>query len=276
MGGALALVAAVCWGIGDFLGGLSSKRLHVLTVLLVSQALGFAGLAVWVAALRDPFPGLAELLPALAAGAAGFIGLGALYRGLAIGAMGIVAPISAAGPVIPLAVDLAQGRAPSSVQWLGVALVLVGIAVVSHEPARGERVVAAGVGLALVAASGFGFFFVFLDAASDESVPWAVLVARGSGVVLVLAVVLAVSAPLRPPRRSLAPLAGVGVFDTSANALIAAATTVTAAGVVAVLSSLYPLGTIILARLVLGERLSITRRAGGLVALAGAALVAAG
>ncbi|MCS7006133.1 MAG: DMT family transporter [Gaiellaceae bacterium] len=276
MGGALALVAAVCWGIGDFLGGLSSKRLHVLTVLLVSQALGFAGLAVWVAALRDPFPGLAELLPALAAGAAGFIGLGALYRGLAIGAMGIVAPISAAGPVIPLAVDLAQGRAPSSVQWLGVALVLVGIAVVSHEPARGERVVAAGVGLALLAASGFGFFFVFLDAASDESVPWAVLVARGSGVVLVLAVVLAVSAPLRPPRRSLAPLAGVGVFDTSANALIAAATTVTAAGVVAVLSSLYPLGTIILARLVLGERLSITRRAGGLVALAGAALVAAG
>jgi drug/metabolite transporter (DMT)-like permease len=157
-----------------------------------------------------------------------------------------------------------------------VALVLVGVAVVSREPAAGERRLAVGVGLALLAAVGFGFFFVFLDAASDESVPWAVLVARGSGVLLVLAVALAVSAPLRPSARLLPAIAGVGLFDTSANALIATATTVTPAGIVAVLSSIYPLGTILLARLVLGERLSITRRAGGFVALTGAALVAAG
>jgi uncharacterized membrane protein len=276
MGGALALVAGACWGIGDFLGGLSSKRAHVLTVLLVSQTFGLAGLTVWVSALGEPFPGVGELLPALGAGVAGFVGLVALYRGLAIGAMGIVAPISAAGPVIPLAVDLVRGHAPSPAQWVGVALVLVGVAVVSREPAAGERRLAVGVGLALLAAVGFGFFFVFLDAASDESVPWAVLVARGSGVLLVLAVALAVSAPLRPSARLLPAIAGVGLFDTSANALIATATTVTPAGIVAVLSSIYPLGTILLARLVLGERLSITRRAGGFVALTGAALVAAG
>jgi drug/metabolite transporter (DMT)-like permease len=276
MGGLLALTAGACWGVGDFLGGLSSRRTHVLTVLLVSQTVGLVGLVLWVAFAGEPFPGVVELLPALAAGLAGFVGLGALYRGLAIGAMGIVAPISAAAPVIPLAVDLAQGSTPTATQWIGVALVLAGVAVVSREPTHGERRFAVGVGLAVLAAVGFGFFFVSLDAASDESVPWAVLVARASGVVLVLATVLAISAPLRPSRSVLPALVGVGVFDTTANALIATATTSSAAGIVAVLSSIYPLVTIVLARLVLRERLNASRRAGGLVALGGAALVAAG
>lgn len=276
MGGLLALTAGACWGIGDFLGGLTTKRVHVLTVLLVSQAIGLVGLALWVGALREPFPGLLAVAPALGAGAAGFVGLGALYRGLAIGAMGIVAPISAAAPVIPLTVDLARGSGPSSLQWAGVVLVLTGVAVVSREPTHGERRFAVGVGLAVLAALGFGFFFVTLDAAADESVPWAVLVARGSGVLFVLVVVLAVTAPLRPPRVVLPALVGVGVFDTGANALIATASTTSAAGIVAVLSSIYPLVTIVLARVVLGERLSVSRRVGGLVALSGAALVAAG
>lgn len=276
MGPLLALAAGGCWGIGDFLGGLSSKRAHVLTVLLVSQTVGLVGLVLWVALLAEPFPGVVELLPALGAGLAGFVGLGALYRGLAIGAMGIVAPISAAGPVIPLAVDLVRGSAPSPAQWVGVALVLTGVAVVSREPTHGERRFAVGVGLAVLAALGFGFFFVTLDAASDESVPWAVLVARASGVLLVLVVALALSAPLRPTRAVFPALVGVGIFDTTANALIATATTSSAAGIVAVLSSIYPLMTIALARVVLGERLSASRRVGGLVALSGAALVAGG
>jgi uncharacterized membrane protein len=276
MGALLALVAGGCWGVGDFLGGLSSKRAHLLTVLLVSQTVGLAGLVAWVALLGEPFPGVVEVLPALGAGVAGFVGLGALYRGLAIGAMGIVAPISAAAPVIPLAVDLVRGSTPSATQWIGVALVLTGVAVVSREPTHGERRFALGAGLAALAALGFGFFFVTLDAASDESVPWAVLVARASGVLLVGVVALALAAPIRPSRAVLPALVGVGFFDTTANALIATATTTSAAGIVAVLSSIYPLVTIVLARVVLGERLSASRRAGGLVALTGAALVAAG
>src|SRR5262245_6998100 len=123
MAAVLALSGAVLWGIGDFLGGLASRRIAVLAVLAISQAIGLAGVVLWVLLAGDPFPGVSELLPAAAAGIAGLVGLGALYRGLAIGAMGIVAPISAASPIVPLAVDAARGITPALLQWIGVALV---------------------------------------------------------------------------------------------------------------------------------------------------------
>jgi drug/metabolite transporter (DMT)-like permease len=273
----LALSGAVLWGVGDFLGGLASRRLAVLAVLAISQAVGLVGVACWVWIASDPFPGVVELLPAAAAGVAGLIGLGALYRGLAIGAMGIVAPISAASPLVPLAVDAARGLTPAALQWLGIVLVLAGIVVLSREPSGvGTTRIAAGAGLALVAALGFGGFLVGLDAGSDESAPWAVVAARSAAVATVLAAAVVTSTSLRPPVRFLPILVAVGIFDTGANVCVAFATTKGAAGIVAVLSALYPIVTVVLARLFLGERLSVPRRAGGVVALAGAALVAAG
>ncbi len=277
MAAALALCGAFSWGVGDFLGGLAARKVTVLVVLAISQAVGLLGVALWVWLAAESFPGVMELLPAWAAGLAGLVGLGALYRGLAIGAMGIVAPISAASPVVPLAVDAARGIVPGALQWLGVGLVLAGIATLSREPssADGQRI-AAGAGLAIVAALGFGGFVVGLDAGADESAPWAVLAARSAAVALVVAAALFTSTSLRPPRVLLPTLVAVGVFDTGANVCVAFATTHGAAGTVAVLSALYPVVTIVLARFVLGERLGTARRAGGIVALAGAALVAAG
>jgi drug/metabolite transporter (DMT)-like permease len=273
----LALSGAVLWGVGDFLGGFASRRLAVLAVLAISQAIGLVGVACWVWVASDPFPGLVEILPAAAAGVAGLIGLGALYRGLAIGAMGIVAPISAASPVVPLAVDAARGLTPAALQWLGIVLVLAGIVVLSREPSGvGNARIAAGAGLAVVAALGFGGFLVGLDAGSDESAPWGVVAARSAAVATVLAAAALTSTSLRPPVRFLPILVAVGIFDTGANVCVAFATTIGAAGIVAVLSALYPIVTVVLARLVLRERLSVPRRAGGVVALAGAALVAAG
>jgi drug/metabolite transporter (DMT)-like permease len=271
----LALSGALLWGVGDFLGGLASRRLAVLAVLAISQVVGLLGVGVWVALSGDPFPGVVELLPAAGAGIAGIVGLGALYRGLAIGVMGIVAPISAAGPVVPLAADVAQGVVPSPLQWLGVALVVAGVVTLSREPASatGTRM-AAGVGLALLAAAGFGAFWVGLDASTDESVPWAVAAVRSTAVAIVLTAVLLTSTPLRAPASLLLVIVGVGVFDTSANVVVAAASTEGAIGIVAVLSALYPVVTVVLARLVLSERLSASRRIGGVLALAGAALVA--
>lgn len=272
----LALGGALSWGVGDFLGGLASRRLHVLAVLAVSQAVGLAGLALWVAAAGDPFPGAGPLLPAAAAGVAGLAGLAALYRGLAVGAMGIVAPISGASPIVPLAVDAAHGIVPTARQGVGIAFVLAGIALLSREPSGGGARVASGVGLALVAALGFGGFVVGIDAGSDESAAWAVVTSRSTSLAFVLLAALALSTPLRPPRRLLALLVGIGIFDTGANVLVALATTLGAAGIVGVLSALYPVATVLLARLVLAERLSLARRTGGGIALAGAALVAAG
>jgi drug/metabolite transporter (DMT)-like permease len=246
-------------------------------VLAVSQALGLAGLLVWVLVAGDAFPGVTQLLPAAAAGIAGLVGLGALYRGFAIGAMGIVAPISAASPIVPLAVDAAKGDTPAALQWLGIALVLTGIAILSREPSgSGQRRVAAGAGLAVVAAVGFGLFVVGLDAGADESAAWAVVAARAASVSVAVVAAAFTATSLRPPRALLPMLVGVGVFDTGANVLVAAATTHGAAGIVAVLGALYPVVTVVLAWLLLGEHLSRSKRMGGVVALAGAAFVASG
>jgi drug/metabolite transporter (DMT)-like permease len=276
MAALLALCGAAAWGVGDFLGGLTTRRLRVLTVLAVSQAIGLLGVAAWVVVTREPFPGVVALLPAVGAGVAGLVGLGALYRGLAIGAMAIVAPISAASPLVPLAVDAARGTVPSALQWLGIALVLTGIATLSRERGGAGGGLAAGVGLALVAALGFGTFVVGIDVAADESAPWAVVVARSASVALAVVAALVTSTSLRPPVALLPALVAIGVFDTGANVFVALATTHGAAGIVAVLSALYPVVTIVLARIVLVERINASRRLGGAAALGGAALVAAG
>jgi drug/metabolite transporter (DMT)-like permease len=271
------MAGALGWGVGDFLGGVASRRLAVLTVLAISQIVGLVCVYLWVALSGDSFPGIVELLPAAAGGVAALVGLAALYRGFALGAMGIVAPISAASPVVPLAVDAAQGTVPSAVQWLGVALVVTGIVVLSREPAGdGHRRIAAGAALAVVAALAFGLFFVGIDAGADESAAWAVAGARTASVPVAVVAALATRTALGMPRRLLPLVVAVGVFDTGANILVAAATTKGAVGIVAVLSSLYPVVTVVLAWLVLGEHLQATKRIGGAVALAGAALVAAG
>jgi drug/metabolite transporter (DMT)-like permease len=277
MAALLALTGGLMWGVGDFFGGLASRRLAVITVVVVSQAIGLAGLLIWVAATRDPFPGVVELLPAAGAGVAVLAGITAFYRGLAIGAMGIVAPITAAGPVVPLAVDAAHGSTPTALQWLGIAFILLGVATLSWEgSAPGRARIASGAGLAILAALGFGLYFVGIDAGADESASWAVVAARITAVSLGTLVALASSRSLRAPRSMLPMLVAVGLIDTSANVLVAAATTYGAAGIVAVLSSLYPIVTMVLAWIVVGERLGATKRAGGVVAVAGAAFVAAG
>src|SRR5687767_4763020 len=279
MAALLALGGAVCWGVGDFLGGLAARRMAVVAVLAISQAIGLAGLLVWVLASHEAFPGMEALLPAVAAGVAVLIGLGALYRGLAVGAMGIVAPISAASPVVGLTADAVQGTFPAALQWLGIALVLVGIAtlsLVSSDGGAGGRRVASGVGLALVAALGFGLFVVGLDAGSDESPEWAVVSARFVSVCLAVAVALVLSTSLRPSRGTWPLLIGVGLGDTLANVLVAIASTRGALGIVAVLSATYPIVTVLLARVFLDERLTMPKRVGGVIAIAGAVLVAAG
>ena len=205
------------------------------------------------------------------------VGLAALYRGFAIGAMGIVAPISAASPIVPLAVDTANGRAPTPTQWAGIALVVSGIVALSREPSvPGRPRVAAGAGLALVAALGFGLFFLGIDAGADKSTAWAVAAARGASV------------PIRPdrcPRNRGHPAAGSQAAPDARRGRSvrhgrerprSGSHTAGAVGIVAVLGSLYPVTTILLAWLVLGERLGTSKRVGGGVALVGAALVAVG
>ena len=273
---ALALGASLAWGLGDFLGGLKSRTLHVLTVLAISQAAGFAAVLVWLALSAEAAPSGGAALSAVAAGVGGCLGLGALYRGMAVGAMGIVAPVSAVSAMIPFTVGVASGERPGVLQVAGILLALAGVALASREPAERGGGRAAGVGLALVAALGFGLYFVFLDRAAEESVPWAVATARGTSSLVAVAVAVGIGASLRPGRVHLPALVVVGLCDVGANVLFGLASTRGLLSVVSVLASLYPIVTVGLAAILLHERIAPAQRLGVGGALAGAALITAG
>ena len=273
---ALALGASLSWGVGDFLGGLKARALHVLTVLAVSQFAGFCAVLVWLAVSGEEPPGAADFGWAAAAGVGGCVGLAALYRGMAVGAMGIVAPVSAVSAVIPFTVGVASGERPGALQVAGIALALAGVALASREPAERGGGRSAGVGLALLAALGFGLYFVFLDRAAEESVPFAVTTARGVSSLLALAAAFAVGVPLRPDTVHLPALVAVGLCDVGANVLFGLASTKGLLSVVSVLAALYPVVTVGLAALLLHERIAPTQRVGVAGALAGAAMISVG
>lgn len=275
MAALLALGASLCWGVADFLGGLSSRRLPVLGVLAVTFPVGALGAALAVLAFGPEMPGRSALAFAGLAGLFGLAGLAALYRGLAVGAMSVVAPLSATAPLVPVAAGVARGERPSALQWAGIALALCGVVLLSRE-AGSTRRVAAGAALGVVAAAGFGLFFVTLDAASDEGALWSALSLRLAGALVVVALALALRPRLPRAPADLAPLVVVGGLDLAANGLFAAASSRGLVSVVSVLASLYPAVVVGLAMLTLGERLTPPRATGAAAALAGAALISAG
>ena len=275
---ALGLAAGISWGLADFLGGLKTRQLNVLVVLVISQAVGALLVASLIAARGQGPPATEYLVYGVLGGLSGLAGLAAFYRGLAVGAMAVVAPISATGAAIPVTVGIATGDRLGTLQVAGLVLALGGVVLASREAGQGGAgaKVAAGTGLALVAALGFGGFFVGLDAASDGDVLWALFAARSFDVVLLVAIALAVRPGGDLSVRDLRDVAAVGLFDVAANALFALASTEGLVSVVAVLASLYPVVTVFLARLILKERVRRVQAVGVVLALSGVAAIAAG
>ncbi len=274
----LSLAASSCWGMADFLGGLQSKRVSVAIVLLVVEGTGLVGVLLIIAATGEPFPQTRAVLLALVAGVGGVIALGCFYRALSIGTMSIVAPISATGVALPVVVGIATGDRLSTIVAAGLAVTVIGVVLASREQHDNAEQAAAGrlsVGLALVAAVGFGSYFVLSDAAADDSVLWLLALSR-----IIPVPALAVFAwrrGLRPPAaRSTLVLVAAGTLDCGATALYGVANTKGALSIVAVVGSLYPVMTLILARAVLGERIRPVQKAGVAAALAGVAMIAAG
>ena len=272
---ALALGASLAWGCSDFLAGLKTRRLALLWVLLVSQATGLALVLVAALVSGAPLPGGEAALLAAGAGVAELVGFAALYRALAIGTMSVVAPISATAALLPIMVSLAEGIAPTTAQGIGMALALAGAMLASFEIGQSGsgRRAAAGVGLAVLAALGFGAFFVGTDLAADDGALWAVTINRVVAVTVLVGIVVALRRPWPLDRTQIAPLAAVGALDIAANVMFAIALTVGMAAAVSVLGSLYPLATVVLARAILHERLTSSQRGGVAAALAGIGLV---
>ena len=250
----------------------------VVAVVLCQSAVGLLLTVLIVAARAEPMPDGDEMLLAAVSAIAGITGLSAFYRGMAIGTMSVVAPISSTAAVIPITVGIATGDRPSAVQTAGLVLAFVGVVLASREPAghSEERRAVKGVGFALIAAVGFGTFFVLMDSASDTDPYWAIMVNRITGVTLLVAVFLALRPKPLPVRADIPVLIAIGVLDTGANGLFAVASTQGLVSVVATLASLYPVVTILLARYFLHERLAPSQQAGVAAALVGVAAISAG
>lgn len=275
---ALSLLASACWGVADFTGGLQSRRVPVVVVLALVEGVGLLAVLAVIAVTGEPLPGTRAIVFAIGAGTAGAVALGCFYRALAIGTMSIVAPISSTGVALPVIVGVATGDRPSLLVSLGLVVAVVGVLLASREQHEDAEQAAAGrtaVWLALAAALGFGSYFVFSDVAADSSVPWLLVFSRALIVPVLIAVALVRRAPA-PARSSLLVLALAGLLDVSATGLYGLANTKGALSVVSVVGALYPVATVLLARVLLGERIRRIQQLGVAAAMLGVALIATG
>jgi drug/metabolite transporter (DMT)-like permease len=271
----LALGASLAWGFADFFGPLKGRTLGALRVLLYAQLGGLLVIAVAIA-VRGKGPASAAALWAVPAAISGTLGLYAYYRGIAVGAISVVAPIAGVSAAVPVIVGIASGDHLSGLTAAGIACALVGVFLASREPGRGGPRIAAGVGLALLAAIGFGGYFPPMHAAGHADFWWASLFFRMTSTCVIVAAIairrpnVAVAAPLVPV------LALIGIGDMLGNVLFAAASRGGLVSVTSVLASLYPIVTVVLARALLAERVARSQEAGIVLTLAGVALIAVG
>ena len=268
----LALGASLAWGVADFVGPWKGRTLGALRVMLWAQFGGLTMIAVVVAIHAQPPHDWAVVL-AVPAALSGTLGLYAYYRGMAIGAMAVIAPIAGASAIVPVVFGLATGDRPSAAQIAGIVCAIVGVGLASQEHQEGERHVAAGVGLAILAAVGFGLYFPAMHAAGKADALWASLVFRFAAAAIVLAAVIVRRPAIRLGGRNLWIVLGVGLGDTLGNVLFAGSASRGLVSVTSVLASLYPVVTVALAALTLKERVAGLQRVGIVLTLAGVALI---
>jgi drug/metabolite transporter (DMT)-like permease len=275
------LAAAVLYGGGDFIGGMATRRAHVLTVLMLAETAGaIAALAAALIAPGTVSPtGLAW---GFGAGVVGGLGLIIFYVGLATGPMSVVAPVSGlVSTVLPVAVALAWGERPGAGVYAGALLCLVAIVLASsagdtgtsREPGRPGR----AIGYGMASGTAFGLFFLLIRNAGQSGTLWPVAAGRIGELVAVLATALVLRRGLRArgvDGRLLLAAASAGVIDVIANICYVAATRTGMFGLAVVMASLYPGMTVLLARVVLGERLRWIQRAGLALAALGILLIA--
>jgi drug/metabolite transporter (DMT)-like permease len=307
----LALGASLSWGSADYLGGLTTRRASLWTVVAGGQLVSLSAIGLVVAVSGHPWPGLHAIWPVLLGGMAGAVAIATFYKALAIGTMSIVAPISAMCAVIPFLVGLASGERPDTLQYAGVALAALGVVLAASERSRAGETIGAGalpgepavephaeaasdgtpgggtstprrlqqrraVLLSLVAALGIGLMLLGFDATAKYDALWATLGSRFSSACCIAVFLLVLRPRLGTTRAAVPAIIAAGVLDTTANLLFSFATTQGYLSIVAVLGSVYPVVTVILAYVLLRERIARHQTVGVLATLVGVALIAAG
>ena len=267
----LGLLSATAWGAADFGGGALSRRAPLFGVVLLSLVVPLVATLVLSRVIGEPIPSPDDVLFAVLAGIAAGIGILALYGGLAVGRMSVVAPVTGVlAASIPVAVGLVVEGISSPPVVAGIALAIVAVVLVSRIADDG---IASESGLrwGLIAGVGLGAFNVLADRLSEDGLLGQLAIFKAVEAVLVGVVVLATRRPVRLPGRLLPAVALVGILDLVGNGAYILATQAGELAVASVLSSLYPVTTIILATIVLKERVTRGHAVG--IALAGAAIV---
>jgi drug/metabolite transporter (DMT)-like permease len=272
----LALASALIWGASDFAGGVAARRAAAQAVVAASQAAGLVPLLVLLPWLGGATTA-GDLALGAAAGGCGGLGLVVFYRAMATGVMSVLAPTTGVcAAAVPVVAGLVLGERIGITATVGIVLALVAVVLVAAEggPAGLRAARPAGLAAALGAGLLFGLFFVFLHRTHPDAGLSPLVAARVTSVVLVTATALAGRAPLRVPRPAVPLVLLAGAGDVTANALYLVATQHGQLAITGVLASLYPASTVVLAQLVLRERLVRTQAAGLVTAVAAVVLIA--
>jgi len=251
----LALTAATCWGAGDFIGGLATRRSDAFRSVLISYSVGLVALVIVALARAETFPPPTDLVWGALAGLSGMIGVVFLFRGFATGRMGIVAPVSAVlATAIPVIFNAFTDGLPDDLILVGFGIALLGIWLLSRPERLGIRPV--GLGMAVIAGLGFGSFFIALSQVGENAVFWPLVAGRVAACAVMVAFALATQRPLLLLQTPLGLLTLTGVLDVAGNLFFLLAIQNGRLDIAAVLGSLYPAVTAILARLAIKEYLT--------------------
>jgi uncharacterized membrane protein len=268
------LASAATWGAGDFSGGMAAKRTSATMVIIISQMIG--GLLLFGLALlfKETVVIDRNLFYGSAAGIAGVIGLMGLYTGLATGRMGIVAPLTAVfSAAIPIIFSLITSTLPSTITLIGFGFALVAVWFLSASGTHGG-IRAQEFGYALVAGVGFSLFFILIDQVEEGRVFWPLVAARLTSISVMFIYAKIRGEWKRPSRANLPVIALAGLFDAGGNAFFTLAAQAGRLDIAAILSSMYPATTVLLARILLKEHLSRTQWIGVAAAFTALVLIA--
>lgn len=271
----LSLAACLGWGLADFLGGVKSRQLPTLTILIISNCFGVVMIGAIVALRGVPLPINPELLWAVLGGLAGVAAMFMLYRALAIGSIPVLAPLSATGVIIPVVLGVVTGDSLAMLQTLGIFAAILGTIFAAREKGSPDagRQKTSGVELALGSALAVGFFIIFMDRASEIDPYWAAFIMRCSYGAFLVPLVLLKRPPLRIERSHIPALICMGTVDALAGFAFALATTVGLLSLVSVIGSLYPVVTVLLSAVILREFPQRVQLIGVTMALVGVVLI---
>jgi drug/metabolite transporter (DMT)-like permease len=271
----LSLVSSLMWGMSDFAGGLRSMQRPAMAIVGVGACVG-VGLATIGVLFHDGWHGpYGWVWWGMAAGTSGSAGLVCYYLALSTGTMGVVAPVTSLGTVVPVVVGLASGETPSSVTASGIVVAIVGIVLTSGPEFTGGASMRPVV-IAAVGGVCFGFFFVFMDRGSNSSPILTLWSMRATVGLAFIVVALGKRSMFGLHGIDYLWIFGIAAFDLGANLTFGIASTKGYVSITSVLASLFPVVTVLLARIVLKERLRFIQKAGVVVTMAGVALISAG